>query len=37
MFTTLGLKIQATAMKVSGIMDSSARTVAKTAPKRMPR
>ena len=36
-FTTLGLKIQASAMKVSGIIDKSARTVAKDAPKRMPR
>ncbi len=34
---TEGLKIQAIAMKVSGIIESSASTVAKVAPKRMPR
>ena len=34
---TDGWKIQATAMKVSGIIDNSASTVANAVPKRMPR
>ena len=35
--TALGLKIQAMARNVSGIIDRSARVVAKTVPKRNPR